>query len=216
MSVVLEKKPTATWVSQLEKLINKALALDEETLYSLGQLSGKVIAFEFINTNLTLFLFPSKQGLTIHTNYEEKPNVWIKGTPGNFVMMMASSKKGAVSLPADMQVIGDIGLAQQFQKIMQSIEIDLEEPLSKWVGDTAAYQIGKFFRSTRRFAFNTTKILAGDLSEYLRFEIEMLPDDLLVEEFCQDVDRLREDVDRLTQRVNKLQTQLNTKKQEIK
>ena len=52
-----------------------------------------------------------------------------------------------------------------------------------------------------------------DLSEYLRFEIDMLPDDLFVDEFSKEVDRLREDVDRFAQRVNKLEACLNSKKQ---
>ncbi len=212
MSTIADKKPPV-WISQIEKLINKALSLDEETLYAITELNGKVIAFEFINLNLIIFLFPSEDGLTIHTSYEDKPDVLIKGTPTNFIMMMASSKQGAAVLPADLQVIGDIGLGQRFQDIMQNIEIDLEEPLSKWVGDTMAYQIGKFVRDTSRFAVNTTRILAMDLSEYLRFEIEMLPDDLLVDEFSKDVDLLREDVDRFIQRVNKLEVRLNNKEQ---
>jgi ubiquinone biosynthesis accessory factor UbiJ len=212
MNTVNENKPPV-WISQIEKLINKALSLDEETLYALGQLNDKAIAFEFINTNLTVFLFPSESGLTIHTSYEAKPDVLIKGSPTNFMMMMASSKQATAGLPTDMQVIGDIGLAQGFQKIMQNIEIDFEEPLSKWVGDTMAYQIGKFARSTSRFAANTARTLAVDLSEYLRFEIEMLPDDLLVEEYCNEIDLLREDVDRFAQRVNKFEARINNKDQ---
>jgi ubiquinone biosynthesis accessory factor UbiJ len=210
MSAVVENK-TPEWIGHVEKLVNKALSLDEETLCSFGSLEGKVIAFEFINTSLTVFLFPSNTSLTIQTVYEHKPDVLIKGTPTNFIMMMASSKKKNDSLPTDMQIIGDIGLAQRFQEIMQNIEIDLEEPLSKWVGDTMAYQIGKFIRGTSRFARNTSKTLATDISEYLRFEINMLPDDLLVEEFSKEVDVLREDVERFEQRVNKLESQFKNK-----
>lgn len=198
------------WVPHLEKLINHALSLDEETLAALAQLGGKVIAFHFINTPLTLFILPGENGLTIETGLQDKPDVLIKGTPLNFMSMMASSS-GSTSMPADMELIGDIGLAQRFQHIMQDIDIDLEEPLSKWVGDTAAFQIGKFIRNTHRFAVNTGKTLAMDMSEYLRFENEMLPDDLLIQEFCQDVDTFREDVDRLTQRVQKLEAVLNNK-----
>ena len=197
------------WISQIEKLINKALSLDEETLYALGQLDGKVIAFEFINTKLTTYLFPKHSGLEIHTVFDNKPDVLIKGTPSNFIMMMASSKQDKAGLPTDMQVIGDIGLAQRFQKIMQNIEIDLEEPLSKWLGDTLSYKLGKFVRSSSRFVMDTGKILAMDLSEYLRFEIQILPDDLLVEEFCKDVDLIREDVDRLVQRIYKFDAKIN-------
>ena len=210
MSAAIENK-TLDWVKQLEKLINKALSFDEETLFSLGNLEGKVIAFEFMNTNLTVFLFPSAKGLAIQTAYENKTDVLIKGTPSNFIKMMATSKKSSASFPADMQIIGDIGLAQRFQEIMQNLEIDLEEPLSKWVGDTMAYQIGKFVRGGRHFAVNTSKTLAMDISEYLRFEINMLPDDLLVEEFSKEVDLLRDDVDRFEQRLNKFSTRIKGK-----
>ncbi len=212
MSAVVDNKPPA-WISQIEKLVNKALSLDEETLHALAKLEGKVIAFEFSNTNLTVFLFPSIAGLVMNTAYEHRPDVLIKGTPTNFIMMLASSKQGNASLPTDMQVIGDIGLAQQFQAVMQNIEIDLEEPLSNWIGDSAAYQLGKFVRSTSRLAANTGKTLAMDMSEYLRFETDMLPDDLLVDEFCKEVDVLREDVDRLSQGINKLEVKINNKEQ---
>lgn len=213
MRAAIEGK-SPEWLNQIESLINKALSLDEETLNSLGKLEGKIIAFEFMNTNLTVFLLPSGNGLDIHTANENKADVLIKGTPSNFIMMMASSKKKSASLPTDMQIIGDIGLAQRFQEIMQNIEIDLEEPLSKWVGDTMAYQIGKFVRGSRRFVVNTSKTLAMDISEYLRFEINMLPDELLVEEFSKDVDLLREDVERFQKRINKLELQLKNKQQD--
>ena len=210
MNAVLEKSPPA-WIRQVEKLVNKALSLDGETLHALSRLDGKVLAFEFINTDLTVFIFPSVDGLVMNTNHTDKADVLIKGTPTNFIMMLASSKQGAASLPTNMQVIGDIGLGQRFQEIMQNIEIDLEEPLSKWIGDSAAYQVGKFFRSSSKFAVNTSKILAMDMSEYLRFEVNMLPDDLLVEEFCHEVDILRDDVDRLSQRIKKLESSSNSK-----
>lgn len=207
MNAVVKNK-TPEWIGQIEKLINKALGMDEETLVLLGTLDSRIIGFEFINTNLTLFLFPSAKGIVIQTEIENKADVLIKGTPSNFIKMMASSKQKSASLPTDMQIIGDIGLAQQFQDIMQNIDIDLEEPLSNWVGDSMAYQIGKFVRGVHRFTLNTGKTLATDISEYLRFEINMLPDDLLVKEFSQDVDVLREDVERFEQRLNKLQKQL--------
>jgi len=207
MSDVIKNK-TPAWIGHIETLVNKALSLDEETLHSLSKLEGKIIAFEFTNTKLTIFLFPSDKGLAIHSAYENKPDVLIKGTPANFIMMMTSSKQSSATLPTDMQIIGDIGLAQRFQVIMQNIDIDLEEPLSQWVGDTMAYQIGNFFRSSSRFATNTSKILATDISEYLRFEINMLPDDLLVEEFSKNVDLIREDVERFEQRLNKLEMRL--------
>lgn len=210
---MLDNNPPV-WIITIEKLINQALSLDEETLHALSGLEGKILAFEFNKIDLTIYLFPSGTGLSINTLVQDKPDVLIKGTPSNFIMMLAASKQGTASLPTNMQVTGDIGLAQRFQEIMQNIEIDFEEPLSKWLGDSAAYQIGKFVRGTGRFANNTGKTLAMDLSEYLRFEINMLPDDLLVDEFCKNVDVLREDVERFEQRIKKLEQQVNNKFQD--
>lgn len=199
------------WVPHLEKLINHALALDEETQEALAGLAGRTIGFHFINTSLTLYLVPTVEGLTIKKELEAKADVMIKGTPVNFISMLASGKNSSGVLPSNMELVGDIGLAQRFQQIMQGMELDLEEPLSRWVGDTAAFQIGKFMRNTRQFALNTSKTLALDVSEYLRFESDVLPDDLMVEEFCQDVATLREDVDRLAQRLQKLEAKLNSR-----
>lgn len=194
------------WTTHLEKLINKALAMDEETREALAVLEGKVIGFQFTNTQLCLFLFPCESDLRIRTLYEDKPDVLIKGTSLNFMnMMMASAERGR-GLPSDMELIGDIGLAQRFQHIMQNIDIDLEEPLSSLLGDTVAYQLGLLMRGGQAFAKNTVATLANDISEYLRFESEILPDALLVKEYCEEVDQLREDVDRLVQRIERLRS----------
>ncbi len=205
-------KDEFNWVQHLEKLVNHGLTLDEETLLALQQLGNKTIGFHFINTSLTLYLTPSEEGLSISRESKDKPDVMIKGTPMSFLTMMASKKNSSGVLPSNMELIGDIGLAQRFQQIMQTIELDLEEPLSTWVGDTAAFQIGKFMRNSREFALNAGKTLALDASEYLRFESDVLPDDLLVREYCDEVATLREDVDRLSQRLQKLQQRLAEKK----
>ena len=211
MSVVENKLPI--WIKKLEKLVNKTLSLDEETLHKLAKLEGKVIAFEFTNTKLIVFLSFSTAGLTMNTTYKNKADVLIKGTPINFITVLATSKQGSTNLPTDMQIRGDIVLGQKFQLIMQNIEIDLEELLAKWTGDSVAYELGRFIRGSNSVAVNAGKTLAMDISEYLRFETEMLPDELLVDDFCKEVDVLREDVDRLSQRVSQTVKKIKSKDQ---
>ena len=74
-----------------------------------------------------------------------------------------------------------------------------------------AHQIGRFVRHSKAFAINTGKTIAMEISEYLRFENDMLPDDLLVKQLCDEIDVFKEDVDRLTMRLQKLQTKLDEK-----
>ena len=199
------------WLSHFDKWINRALQLDQETLDRLADLEGKVIAFEFRNTEMTLYLLPHSRGVMFKKCFAKKADILIKGTPLNFFSMMIADKTKQNVMSAEMELFGDIGLAQRFQFIMQDMDLDFEEPLSKWFGDTAAYQLGRFFRHSRQFVLNTSKILADDVSEYLRFENEMLPDDLLVKEFNDGVDKLREDLDRLTLRLQKLEAKANEK-----
>ena len=201
-----------SWINKFEEYINKILRLDEQTFYDLNKYNDKIIAFEFINTKIKLYITLSENGLNIDSECNKDPDVLIKSSPTNFLKTMLPSKYGMADFPVDMQVVGDITLAQDFQKIMRNLDIDLEDPLSKLVGDTLAYQIGQFTRKAGNMTFKTVETLMVDISEYLRFEIEMLPDELLVEEFIKEVDLLRNDTELVLKRINKLDIYLANNK----
>ena len=205
-----EAPPAApAWLRQLERLINKILAQDEETLEALAGLEGKVIGLEFSQTRLRFFLLPGAWGLRIQADLEADleagPDVWIKGTPANFLKLLRAARAEAPGLPADLQIMGDIALAQRFQAILRALDIDLEGPLARLVGDALAVQISRLASGAGRYLSDSGRSLALNLSEYLRFEIQLLPDDLQVREFCDAVDTLRQDADRLAQRLARLE-----------
>ena len=205
-----EAAPSApAWLRQLERLINKILAQDEETLEALAGLRGKVIGLEFSQTRLRFFLLPGAWGLRIQADLEADleagPDVWIKGTPANFLKLLRAARAEAPGLPADLQIMGDIALAQRFQAILRALDIDLEGPLARLAGDTVAVQISRLASGAGRYLSDSGRSLALNLSEYLRFEVQLLPDDLQVREFCDAVDTLRQDVDRLAQRLARLE-----------
>ena len=59
-------------------------------------------------------------------------------------------------------------------------------------------------RKAEGFTSNIAEKMMLDISEYLRFEIEMLPDELLVDEFSKEVDSLRDETELISKRVEKL------------
>ena len=172
-------------------------------------LRGKVIGLEFSQTRLRFFLLPGTWGLRIQVDLEADleagPDVWIKGTPANFLKLLRAARAEAPGLPADLQIMGDIAPAQRFQAILRALDIDLEGPLARLVGDTLAVQISRLANGAGRYLSDSGRSLALNLSEYLRFEIRLLPDDLQVREFCDAVDTLRQDADRLAQRLARLE-----------
>ena len=183
-----------------EKMVNKVLLLDEETLASLAILAGKVFEIDVLNTDIRIFILPSGEGITLASEYEGKADVAIKGRPSALLGMITAEKVGA----GDIEINGNVGLAQKFQSILKNMDVDWEEYLSHFVGDINAHNVGNFLRGVSRFAMATGKTIGMDISEYLRYEKEALLDKLELDEFIQTVDKLRNDVERLQKRVERL------------
>ena len=184
-----------------EKMVNKVLSLDEETVASLATLAGDVIEIDVLNTEFRMFILPSGKGITLETELEGKADVAIKGTPSALLGMISAEKIGA----GDVEINGNVGLAHKFQSILRNVEIDLEEYLSQFVGDIASHKIGNFLRRVSWFAKESGKTIGMDISEYLRYEKEALLDKSEVDEFNQAVDKLRDDVERLQKRLERLE-----------
>ena len=183
-----------------EKMVNKVLLLDEETLASLAILAEKVFEIDVLNTDIRIFILPSGEGITLASEYEGKADVAIKGRPSALLGMITAENVGA----GDIEINGNVGLAQKFQSILKNMDVDWEEYLSHFVGDITAHNVGNFLRGVSRFAMATGKTIGMDISEYLRYEKEALLDKLELDEFIQTVDKLRNDVERLQKRVERL------------
>jgi ubiquinone biosynthesis protein UbiJ len=104
-----------------------------------------------------------------------------------------------------MEIIGDTGLAQRFQQIIRNLEIDWEEHLSHWFGDMTAHKLVRILTQTSELLKETHRTISMDISEYLRYEKDMLPDREEVEEYIAAVDVLRNDAERLQLRIARLQ-----------
>lgn len=188
-------------LDSVEKMVNKVLSLDEETVALLATLAGNVIEIDVLDTEFRMFILPSGKGVTLETDYEGKANVAIKGTPSALLGMISAEKIGA----GDVEINGNVELAKKFQSILRDVEIDWEEYLSQFVGDIAAHKIGNFLRRVSRFAKESGKTIGMDISEYLRYEKEALLDKSEVDEFNQAVDNIRDDVERLQKRLERLE-----------
>ena len=203
------------WVSRFENFVNKILCFDDEACHALKKINKKIIALEFDNTQLKLYITPIDSRLSIDTECNVNPDVLIKSTLISFIKTMLPSKFLHPSPPIDMKIEGDTSLARDFQNILGSINVDFEDPLAEFFGDTLAFQIGRFMRKGTNFTFSTVETFMTDFSEYLRFEVEMLPDELLIDEFNKDVDYLRDESELISKRIDKLDLFLSKNRKNI-
>ncbi|HYF97705.1 MAG TPA: hypothetical protein VD770_01850, partial [Coxiellaceae bacterium] len=74
--------------------------------------------------------------------------------------------------------------------------------LSKFIGDTLAYQVMQKARGTFKWLKQSFDTVCGNTQEYLQEEARFTPSAAEVEDFYQAVATLRDDVDRVEHKIN--------------
>jgi ubiquinone biosynthesis protein UbiJ len=183
----------------LETAINRYLSLDPDALPPLAALDGAVIAIDLAGLDLTLYLFPSAQGLRVMGRYEGEPTVQIHGTPLALIRQWRGQP-----VDSEITVEGDAAAGRQFQALLARLDIDWEEQFSQVIGDAVAHRLGQLWRGFRQWGQQASAMRLRDSGEYLQQELRALPSRRAVESFLSAVDALREDADRLEARIARL------------
>ena len=193
-------------MKSLEHILNNLLYQDPETLDELAALAGKVIQVELLNTSQpAINLLIEERGIRIETDHAGEADVQVRATPLNLLMYLRSSGQGRPAIAGDLEIRGDLGLAQDFQRLVRRFEFDPEEQAARLLGDTPARKLANVARLSADFLRQLKHKIELDLGEYALYETEVLPDRDEIERFNNSVDALRDDVERLKQRVYKLQ-----------
>jgi ubiquinone biosynthesis protein UbiJ len=111
---------------------------------------------------------------------------------------------GKDALLREIDIEGNAELAATVQQLFRNLRWDLEEDLSKFVGDTVAHRMVE--GGTRLAAWNrqAAERLAQNFAEYWTEEQPLLTRPAEVRRFIAEVDRLRDDLARLEQRIQTL------------
>ena len=193
----------------LETSINLVLKQDKKTLEKLAGLQGKVISFEFTDLDLTLYLFPHAEGVQVQYLYEGKVDTTLQGSLLAFMnMSLGDSTQSLFS--GEVRINGDIELGQRFKRILEQLELDWEEWLSGYTGDLVAYKTGSLVRNLNAWGKSALKTLQLDSREYLQDEGHLTPHHAELEEFADEISKLRDHTARLEARLARLQKQLTS------
>jgi ubiquinone biosynthesis protein UbiJ len=106
----------------------------------------------------------------------------------------------------DIEMAGDMELAQELSFLARNLDWDFEEDLSKAVGDIAAHRIAGAVRAFRNGSRDAVSRLAQGAAEYWTEESPLIASRVKVEDFMSEVSHLRDAIERLEKRVEKLAT----------
>ena len=194
-------------IAGLEAVINRYLRLDPDIGPRLAALSGRCIAIDLRGLDLTLFIFPDEHGIQLKDHIEGEANTVLRGTPLGMAQLGLGGNTEKTLFSGEVIIEGDVETGQAFKDILDGLDIDWEEQLSRLTGDIIAHQLGNSARLARRVFRHGLATLEEDLGEYLQEELRVLPSRIETENFSADVTRLSMDIDRLAARLKRLQTQ---------
>ena len=135
-------------------------------------------------------------------------NAVISGSaPALLQMMRGSTPSGVPSsqIRSSVQIRGDAEIAKLYRELFAAARPDLEEELSRWVGDMPARHLSLLAKSVRTWARRARRTAGENIAEYLQEEGRDLVTKTEVEEFLRGVDSVRDAVDRVEARLKRLE-----------
>lgn len=111
----------------------------------------------------------------------------------------------------DVRVEGDADLAKAIDFLFRNLRWDVEEDLSRIVGDVAAHRMAGAARSLAAWQREAAERLGQNVAEYLKEEGGLLVYPYEVEQFGREVEGLRDSVERLEKRVERIAAAVESK-----
>lgn len=186
-------------------LINKLILLDHEAGRQLARLENQAILVEMEGLNLQLGILINTGRLLLQTTAPDKPNVIVTGTPLALLALLFSSQPNALLAQQKAVIQGDMEILSRLRQLLQELDIDWEEYLSRFTGDIPAHFMGNRVRQTAAWGRQTLGNLQQIFTEYAQEELQLIPPTEQLTDFIADVDTLRDDAERLQARFERLQ-----------
>jgi ubiquinone biosynthesis protein UbiJ len=195
--------PLETLLRPVTGMINRQIAATTPARELARELDDKVLAVRVADTAIAAYLFAKDGELLLSTEATDDPDVVISGSL--FALARVAGPAGeSLMREGVVDVVGDAIVAQQFRRLLRYGRPDIEEGLSKVIGDVAAHSLGEVARSVGRWRREAAATMEQNVSEYLQEESRVVPSRYEVEHFHQNVETLRDDVERLEARLSKL------------
>lgn len=187
-------------LATVEALLNRSIADSESAQALCRRLDGRTLAVHVAGPGLSVYCSSDGKQLQLSTTHEGSADASISGSPLSLLGLVAKSPESQVRSGV-VRIEGDAEAAQGFQNLLKAARPDLEEELSRLVGDVAAHQIGSLARGVFKAGQRAVTTFGQNLGEYLQEESRDVPTRLEVNEFTSDVDRLRDAVERAEARL---------------
>lgn len=190
-------------LDRLAGLLNRNVAMSTQAKDLAHRLEGRSLAVHVEGLPLKVRASIESGQVTLSGGVDETADATVSGTPLSLLSLLGSDA-GVRLRSSPVTINGDAEIAEGFQELLRAARPELEEELSRQIGDVAAHQVGNLIRGVSGWGRNAAATFAANVGEYLQEEGRDLVTRTEMDEFLREVDEQREAADRLEARVARL------------
>ena len=202
---------TPPWLAAAEAMLNRNIAASSHASMLAQRLNGATLQVDVDGIARVRALVQADR-LCLLAGDDSAADAVISGSPAALLSLLrtASAAPSPANRRNTVQIRGNAEIANLYKELFSAARPELEEELSRWIGDLPARQVARFARDFGKWLKRTRRIAAENLTEYWQEESRDLPSRTEADEFLHGVDQLREAADRLEARIDRLKLRVRS------
>ncbi|HEX3395807.1 MAG TPA: SCP2 sterol-binding domain-containing protein [Steroidobacteraceae bacterium] len=199
---------TPAWLASAEAVLNRNIAASTQAAALARRLEGTSLQVDVDGiTRVRTTCFGGRAALL--AGDDSPADAVISGSVPALLQMLKVAAPGAAAR-SSLQIRGDAEIANLYRDLFAAARPDLEEELSRWVGDLPARRLSLLAKSVRTWARRARRTAGENIAEYLQEEGRDLVARTELEEFLRGVDTVRDSVDRIEARLLRLEQRVKS------
>jgi ubiquinone biosynthesis protein UbiJ len=195
---------TSPWLASAEAVFNRNIAASTEAASLARRLEATHLLIEIDGvTRVRASVAGGRLALLAGDDPWGDPSpadAHIAGSAPALLQAMRSTRP-ALDKGSSLKISGDAEIANLYRALFAAARPDLEEEMSRWIGDMPARHLSLVARSVRTWARRARRSAGENIAEYLQEEGRDLVNPVEMQEFLHSVDELREAADRIEARI---------------
>lgn len=192
-------------LSMIERCLNTLISLDPNTKQAFKQLSGQRLLVLIKDLNRYVILAFDQKIMLIQGEKNADHDCFLSLSLDAIPALIQEQNLTQLIKQDQLDIQGNMHLAQDIAAIIKNINVDWEECLSQHTGDVVANQLFKMFRQAQQTSRTQIEKMTRLVSEGAIEEKKIMAPALGVAHFGDEVSVIRSDTARLERRIAKLE-----------